>query len=195
MLEQYTRWNKDRSAKIEIHIQNDLDTELCDSMADFGYQVVALDQHLADIFDISPVNAEELLLARQDALGCGDVVLWIGFDHDQNVVIAPSSLSLSNKGKDLGLLIYPEDVWEADECNSQSYNDETVQFFFDGWIKEQIAKNLAGELFEVQVYENRRRDECCIRGGFYTPEEALEEAQAEFPHIKYCANQVAVEAA
>lgn len=191
MLEQYTRWNKDRSAKIEIHVQADSDFELCDSMANFGYKVFALDQHLADMFDIAPVNAEELLQARQDALSCGDVVLWIGFDHDQNVVITPSSLSLSNKGKNLGLLIYPKDVWEADECNSQPYNDDSVRFFFNGWIKEQIAKNLAGELFEAQVYENLRRDECCIRGGVYTPEEALEEALAEFPHI----NQVAVEAA
>ena len=185
---QFQRWNHDQSARIEIHVQQDVDVELCNSIDDYGYQVVPTSQRLADMFDLSVVSQEDLVRAKNLALSHGDVVLWIGVDHNQNVLINASSLAYEDKGFDMGLLIYPKAVWEADEYGTEPYTYQSVEFFFNGWIKDQIAKNLAGELFEAHIYEDVTSDACCIRGGFYSPEDALKEAQSEFPDILWPAS-------
>ena len=53
---QFQRWNHDQSARIEIHVQQDVDVELCNSIDDYGYQVVPTSQRLADMFDLSVVS-------------------------------------------------------------------------------------------------------------------------------------------
>ena len=178
------RYDRDHLGTCHIYQQKEADTTLALNRQFFGFRVSTSDPEIASIFGVETLDPKDLSSHYQKAIQAGDFLF--GMTHDiedgrhwfqlfNHLSLAKGELNPS------GFICWPKEAWEL--TTSEPYERiEVVQTLRD-LVEERVNADLNQELFKALV-DSDTGEQVCF-SDYLTPEDALAEAQLQFPGIKF----------
>ena len=184
-LTSYTRWDSAHKQSIRIEYQDipNEDEWIIESRKYFGLNVFSLHSGVADIFGVPTVKSEDVDEAVRQAKENGDLVLFMVLgDHSAYRFRIQDSLPEWDWDSGCcGVITLSREMWSQIEPG-KPFSPELVAKFFSDEFDELVTAELNG-WFYMAVINGPEPDDCDIRTGYLSPEEALRDVMSDYPAI------------
>ena len=180
----FIRYDADHRQRIVVDYQDHRDDTVEETTKAFGLRVLTCNHAVADIFGVD-VEADENVLrsAQLEAIRTGEHVFFIEYGSHSSDWFK-LRLGRPARGWDsgfCGIIIVPHDAW-LEAMPRKTYAKRFVYQTLCDEFDERVTANLNGWIYEAYVETD---DGCIGFSGYLSEEEALADAMAEFPDIKY----------
>lgn len=178
------RYDQFHLGSCHVYRQSEPDNTLGLDQAFFGFQICTSDSVLASACSVKSLDPTTLTSIYQDAAKAGDFLFGMshGIEVGSHWFQLNNHLTLVNGKLDpVGFIRWSKDAWQK-TCVNPYQRIEVAKTLRD-LVEERIQAILNGDLFKA-VVESETGESVCF-DGFLTPEDAIAEAQLQFPEIKF----------
>ena len=179
-----TRFDKSHCGTCHVYRQTEADNTLALDQRFFGFQISTSDADLASVFGTECLDPQMLAHVYQDATQAGDFLFGMshGLEGDRHWFQFQNHLSLANgELNPSGFVRWSKKAWQR--TNTASYDRIEVARTLRDIVEDRVQAVLNGELFKA-IVDSDTGEHVCFEG-FLTPEDAIAEAQLQFPEIKF----------
>ncbi len=186
-----TRWNASHDKSIQVFNQEDFDSEcLCD-LDSFSAEVFTTNRLVASVFSAEEYpdtyEEHEIVLKEIEARKRGDRVFYLHFG-EHSCFSFRITMSRPKRSWDcgcVGILVVHRDHWPL-----KYWVNSFVYRKIDEAFSERVSATLNGWFYEAVITTD---DGKSCYGGYLSEEEALTDAQRDFPDIQFKESDFVVE--
>lgn len=178
------RYDQCHFGTCHVYRQNEPDTTLTLDQRFFGFHVSTSDPDIASVFGIATVDDQTLVKHFNNATLAGDLLFGMnhGVENHRHWFLLNNYLSLTQGVlNSAGFIRWSKEAWQ--KINTAPFERIEVVRTLREIVEDRFQAVLNRELF-MAVVDSDTGERVCFKD-YLTPEDALSEAQLQFPDIKY----------
>lgn len=182
-LDVFRRWDASHKASIIIERHDDMEESLKEDLCDSGFKFLTRTKEVADLFGVELFNGCLCTVAENNSLKKDVFTFALGFDEENGYELSYSCYDLEDSAF-VGLFLIEKQTW-LNAYPAYDFNEDDV---YDMILETLVAKAHQahnGLCYEALVDEFGDGECFCLREGYASPEDALEDAMEEFPEIEF----------